>query len=218
MSYADYRDGMKLVREMYVKIAKEVFGKTKFEMRDHTFDLAEQWQEIDFATVLKEKTGVDIWTATDQDIKNKLEDLNVKYDGDSRERLMDTLWKYCRKSINGPAFIINHPIEMKPLAKLNSDGRTSQAFQPVLAGSEIGNGYSELNNPRIQRENFDRQNKMLADGDEEAMMPDWEFVEMLEHGMPPTCGFGFGDRLFAFLMGLPIRETVTFPLVKAKQV
>ena len=104
---------------------------------------------------------------------------------------------------------------MAPLAKQNADG-TAQQFQPILAGSEIGRGYSELNDSRIQRANFEQQQKLLEAGDDEAMMPDYEFVEMLEHGMPPTCGYGFGDRLFAFLAGLPIRETQMFPLVKPK--
>lgn len=90
-------------------------------------------------------------------------------------------------------------------------------FQPILAGSEIGRGYSELNNPIQQRDNFETQKKLIEGGDEEAMMPDYEFVEMLEHGMPPTCGFGFGDRLFAFLAGLPLRETILFPLIKEKK-
>lgn len=214
MAYADYRDGMNLVKDMYRTIAREVFGKTKFEMRGHTFDLNDEWIEIDYASEIFKQTGVDIWSASDEDIKNKLKDLNVKYDGENRERLTDTLWKYCRKNISGPAFLVNHPLLVAPLAKPNQDGRTAQQFQPILAGSEIGRGYSELNDSRIQRENFEQQQKLLDGGDEEAMMPDWEFVEMLEHGMPPTCGYGFGDRLFAFLAGLPIRETQLFPLVK----
>lgn len=217
MGYADYRDGMKIVQDMYRKIANEVFGKTKFEIRGHAFDLADEWTEIDYATEIKNQTGIDIWSATDQDIKDKLSELKVKYDGDNRERLTDTLWKVCRKNISGPAFLVNHPLLVAPLAKPNPDGKTAQQFQPILAGSEVGRGYSELNDPRIQRENFEQQQKLLDAGDEEAMMPDWEFVEMLEHGMPPTCGFGFGDRLFAFFMGLPIRETVTFPLLKSIQ-
>lgn len=217
LGYADYKDGMNLVQELYRKIAIEVFGKTRFEMKGMTFDLADDWKEIEYADEIKRQTGIDIWVASDEEIKNKLEELKVKYDGENRERLLDTLWKYCRKNIGGPAFVINPPIIIVPLAKPNPDGRTAQRFQPILAGSEIGNGYSELNNPIIQRENFEKQQELLDNGDEEAMMPDYDFVEMLEHGMPPTCGFGFGDRLFAFLAGLPLRETIMFPLVKEKK-
>ncbi len=131
--------------------------------------------------------------------------------------MLDTLWKYCRKSIAGPAFLINPPLIVAPLAKPNPDGKTAQMFQPILAGSEIGRGYSELNNPIIQKDNFTKQQELLAGGDEEAMMSDDDFIEMLEHAMPPTCGFGFGDRLFAFLAGLPLRETIMFPLIKEKK-
>ena len=216
MAYADYKDGMKLARELYIRIAQEVFGTTAFVMKGHTFDLAHEWPEIDYATEVKKQTDVDIWTATDEEMKQKLKELNVSYDGENRERLTDTLWKYCRKSISGPAFLVNHPLLISPLAKPNPDGKTAQQFQPIIAGSEVGRGYTELNDPRIQRANFEQQQKLLDGGDEEAMMPDYDFVEMLEHGMPPTCGFALGDRLFAFLAGLPIRETQLFPLVKPK--
>lgn len=89
-------------------------------------------------------------------------------------------------------------------------------FQPIIAGSEVGRGYSELNDPVDQADRFKEQQKLLEQGDEEAMMPDWEFVEMLEYGMPPTCGFGFGERLFAFLMDKPLREVQLFPLMRPK--
>ena len=217
LGYADYKKGMNVVKELYRKIATEVFEKTKFEIKGHTFDLADEWIEIDYATEIKKQTDIDIWNVKEEEIKNKLESLNVKYEGNNMERLIDTLWKYCRKNISGPAFLINHPLIVAPLAKPNLDGRTAQRFQPILAGSEIGNGYSELNNPILQEENFKRQQDMIERGDDEAMMPDDEFVEMLEHGMPPTCGYGFGERLFSFLAERPIREVVMFPLVKSKR-
>jgi lysyl-tRNA synthetase class 2 len=90
-------------------------------------------------------------------------------------------------------------------------------FQPIIAGSEVGRGYSELNDPIDQRERFEVQQKLIDAGDTEAMMADYEFVEMLEHGMPPTCGFGFGERLFAILADKPLRELQTFPLMRPKQ-
>ena len=112
---------------------------------------------------------------------------------------------------------MNHPKLVAPLAKANADGASVRMFQPLLAGSEVGRGYSELNDPIDQRERFEMQQALIDRGDEEAMMADWEFVEMLEHGMPPTCGFGFGERLFAFLMDKPLRETQTFPLMRPKK-
>ncbi|MDO8430651.1 MAG: amino acid--tRNA ligase-related protein [Candidatus Taylorbacteria bacterium] len=110
---------------------------------------------------------------------------------------------------------MNHPVLVAPLAK-QVDGKV-QIFQPILAGSELGKGYSELNDPIDQKERFEEQQKLLEGGDTEAMMKDNEFIEMLEHGMPPTCGFGFGERLFAFLADKPLRELVMFPLMRPKK-
>jgi lysyl-tRNA synthetase class 2 len=225
-AYADYRDGMELVKKMYRKIAREVFGRTQFSTRGHTFDLDAEWVEIDYCDEIKRQTGIDITTATLDEIKNKLDDMSVKYDGNNLERLVDTLWKTCRKNISGPAFVVGHPTLIAPLAKMaTSAGHTStrgnvgiatEMFQPIIAGSEIGRGYSELNDPVDQKARFEAQQKLLDGGDKEAMMPDMEFVEMLEHGMPPTCGFGFGERFFAFLADKPLRELQLFPLMRPK--
>ncbi len=215
-SYADYNDGMKLVQDMYRTIAQEVFGTTTFTTRGHTFDLADEWVKIDYAEEIKKQTGVDIATASEKEMMKKLTDLKVKYDGTNRERLTDTLWKYCRKNITGPAFLINHPVLVAPLAKSVAGKPVVQMFQPIIAGSEVGRGYSELNDPIDQANRFAEQQKLIDKGDTEAMMPDHEFVEMLEHGMPPTCGFGFGERLFAFLVDKPLRETQMFPLMKPR--
>lgn len=215
-AYADYRDGMQLVRDLYLEIANKVFGTTKFEARGHSFDLAQEWYEVDYVGEIEKQTGVNIITASEDDMRAKLDELGVSYEGENRERLTDTLWKYCRKNIAGPAFLVNHPKLVAPLAKARSDGETVEMFQPIIAGSEVGRGYSELNDPIDQRERFEVQQRLLEAGDDEAMMPDWEFVEMLEHGMPPTCGFGFGERLFAFLAGKTLRETQLFPLMRPK--
>lgn len=216
-AYADYRDGMKLVRELYRTIAREVFGKTKFSTRGHTFDLAEEWKEIKYAEEVKKQTGLDIEKAKDGEIKKKLDSLKVKYEGQNRERLMDALWKHCRKNISGPAFLIDHPLLVAPLAKSVRGRDVVEMFQPIIAGSEAGRGYSELNDPVDQRRRFEAQQKLTDAGDKEAMMADYEFVEMLEHGMPPACGFGFGERLFAFLINKPLREVQTFPLMRPKK-
>jgi lysyl-tRNA synthetase class 2 len=216
-SYANYRDGMKLVQELYRTVAQEVFGTTTFTTRGHTFDLADEWVEVDYVDEIKKQTGIDVLNSSEKDMEMKLRELKVKYDGTNRERLMDTLWKYCRKKISGPAFLVHHPKLVSALAKESKQKPgTVERFQILLAGSEIGNGYSELNDPIDQRSRFEVQQKLIESGDEEAMMPDWEFVETLEHGMPPTCGFGFGDRFFAFLVDKPLRETVMFPLMRPK--
>jgi len=216
-SYANYQDGMKLARDLYIKIAKEVYGKTKFTTRSYTYDLAKKWDELDYRETIKKYTKIDITNTDIKEIKQKLIELKIKYEGDNLERLTDTLWKYCRSKITGPAFLVNHPKLVSPLAKEKEDAPGfTERFQIIIAGAEIGNGYSELNNPIEQRRRFEEQQKLIDRGDKEAMMPDWEFVEMLEYGMPPTCGFGFGERLFAFLEDKSVRETTLFPLLKPK--
>lgn len=217
-AYANYKDGMKLVQELYRTIATEVFGTTKFTTKGYTYDLADEWREVDYVSEVKKQTGLDILSATEDQMKAKLSELKVVYEGQNRERLTDTLWKYCRKNIAGPAFLVNHPKLVSALAKEHPENpELTERFQVILAGSEIGNGYSELNDPIDQRKRFEIQQELIDRGDSEAMMPDYEFVEMLEHGMPPTCGFGFGERLFAYLMDKPIRECVLFPLMKPEQ-
>ncbi len=217
-AFADYEDGMKLVENLYRTIALEVYGTTKFTRGEYTFDLGDTWTKIDYASEILKQTGIDLATASLEDIKEKLNQLGVKYDGENKERLTDSLWKYCRKNIAGPAFLINHPKLVSPLAKaVVGHPEATQRFQPIIAGTEVGNGYSELNDPLEQRLRFDEQQALIDRGDAEAMMPDYEFVEMLEHGMPPACGFGFGERLFTIFENRPIRETQFFPLMKPKE-
>jgi len=218
-AYANFQDGMKLAEELYKKIALDVFGTLKFETRGHKFDLGGEWKRIDYRETVKKETGIDILNTTFDEVKNKLDKLKVVYDGNTMERLVDTLWKYCRKSIAGPVFLTGHPWIVSPLAKqMAANSALTERFQIIIAGSEVGNGYSELNDPIEQSSRFLLQQKLIEAGDKEAMMPDHEFVEMLEHGMPPTCGFGFGEMLFAFLADKPVRETQTFPLMKPKNI
>lgn len=235
-AYADYEDGMKLVAEMYRTVAQEVFGTTKFEYKGLSFDLAGEWKKIDYAEEIRRHTGIDINKAENEEMAMRLKKLKVPYEGANRERLTDTLWKHCRKSIAGPVFLVNHPALVAPLAKLvrtpagpgtaadavakagaAGNNTAVQMFQPIIAGSEVGRGYSELNDPIDQAGRFDEQEKMLKAGDEEAMMPDREFVEMLEHGMPPAFGWGHGERLFAILANKPLREVQFFPLMRPKK-
>jgi lysyl-tRNA synthetase class 2 len=218
IAYEDYEFGMEFVENLYKYIAINTFGKTEFSTRGHTFNLNDKWKKISYVEEIKKQTGIDVLEATEDEMKEKLNELNVKYTGTNKERLTDTLWKYCRKNISGPAFLIRIPKLVSPLSKAcEDDNRLTERFQPILAGSEVGNGFSELNDPIDQRERFNLQQELIERGDDEAMMPEWEFVEMLEHGMPPTFGFGFGERLFAFLVDKPLRETQLFPLMKPKK-
>lgn len=217
-AYASYEDGMQFVERMYRHVAQEAFGTLQFSIRGFDVDLGKPWERYDYAETVKKFTGIDIVTASLSDIESALTHLEVEYDpkGWNRVRAIDTLWKYCRKQLGGPGFLVNVPVEMSPLAKLSADKRTVEQFQPIIAGSEVGKGYSELNDPLDQAARFQVQQDMRDAGDDEAQMYDRDFVEALEHGMPPTCGFGVSERLFAFLAGLPIREAQIFPLMRPR--
>ena len=182
-------------------------------------DLAEEWQEIDYAGVIKEKLGVDIFAATDGAMMKVVKAKGLKLAGDiNRARLIDNLWKLVRKEVAGPAFLINEPKFMSPLAKSKPENRElTERFHVILAGSELGNGYTELNDPMDQRARFEEQQKAREEGDEEAQMMDVDFVEMLEYGMPPTCGWGHSERLFWFLEDVSAREGTLFPAMRVKQ-
>lgn len=214
-AYMDYTEGIRFTEEMLKYAIRETFGKMKFSSRGHEFDLDQPWTMLDYVSTVKDMTGVDVLKASEDEMKAKLEELGVQYTGENRERLTDTLWKYCRKQISGPAWLINHPKLVSPLSKAKIDNpELTERVQLILAGAEVTNGFSELNDPLDQRSRFELQKKLIESGDEEAMMPEWEFVDMLEHGMPPTFGFGFGERFFAFLVDKPIRETQLFPLMR----
>lgn len=216
--YADYRKGMELTQRMYRHCVEATFGTLKFSIRGFDVDLGADWPEIDYVTVVQEKHGIDVLEASLEELQKKCLEAGLDVDpADGKARLIDQLWKVCRKEIGGPAFLVNHPVEVSPLAKRRSEEpRTVERFQIIIAGSEVGNGYSELNDPIDQRARFEEQAKMREAGDSEAQMHDEEFVEALEYGMPPTCGFGVSERLFSFLMDQPIRETVLFPLLRPK--
>ncbi len=218
-AYADYEQGMKLVEELYRYIAKETFGKLKFKIRGFEVDLSKEWETYDYTETIKKITGINIFNANLKAIKEKLEELGVEYEkeGLNKPRAIDNLWKYCRKQLGGPGFLVNEPLMVSPLAKKNKDNpEIVQRFHVIIAGSELGNGYSELNDPIDQAERFKQQQKLRDAGDEEAQMNDEDFVEALEYGMPPTCGFGMSERVFAFLMDKSARECQIFPLMKPK--
>lgn len=218
-AYADYEDGMKLVEKMYKEVAKEVLGSLKFETHNYKIDLGKKWEIYDYEEVIKKHTGVDIYKADVSSIKKKLKELEVEYDESvDKWRLVDVLWKFARKKLAGPGFLTGQPVEVSPLAKRNpKDPRKVEQFQVIIAGTELGNGYSELNDPIDQEERFKRQAELKKAGDKESMDHDKEFVEALKYGMPPTCGFGLSERFFSYLVDKPMRECVIFPLMKPSE-
>ncbi|MDO8486286.1 MAG: lysine--tRNA ligase [Candidatus Staskawiczbacteria bacterium] len=228
-AYVDYKQGMKLVEEMYKYVIKKTFGTLKFKIKNFSIDFSKKWEIYDYATTISKYAKINILEASLPEMEKQLVKLNINYDkkGFNRTRAIDNLWKYCRKNIAGPGFLINLPIDVSPLAKRVEEkspspsgsgpsAKIAQRFQIILAGSENGNGYSELNNPIDQAERFTEQQKLREQGDQEAQMFDHDFVQALEYGMPPACGFGVSERLFSFLMDKPARECQIFPLMRSK--
>ncbi len=218
-AYADYKEMMELIEKMYKYIIKQTYNKTKFEINGFTIDFDQEWKIIDYVETIKTDFDLDVTKATKEALVKKLKDLKVDFTSDlPKARLIDILWKQVRKTIAGPAFLINHPVEVSPLAKRDpKEPAKVQRFQIIIAGSEMGNGYSELNDPLDQAERFKEQAKMREAGDLEAQMYDKDFIEALEYGMPPTAGFGFSERLFSFLENKTARECQLFPLMKPEK-
>ncbi len=215
--YMDYRQGMEFTEKMIKEVVQETLGSLQFETHGHKVDLSPKWEHIPYVDTVKKMVGIDVLSATEKEMMKKLDELGVKYEGNNKERLTDSLWKYCRKQIMGPAWLVDVPKLVSPLSKAKLENPLlTERVQLILAGAECTNGFSELNDPIDQAERFEVQRKLIESGDEEAMMPDSEFVEMLEYGMPPAFGFAYGERLFAFLVDKPLRETQLFPLMRPK--
>lgn len=217
-AFADYRDNMALVEEMFKYLAKEVWGKTEFEKNGLTFNVDQKWAEISYPDIIQDRLGIDIFTDSDEKMQAKIKELGIKLPGlVNRQRLIDNLWKSIRKTLPGPAFLVNEPKFMSPLAKSKVDNpELTQRFHIIIAGSELGNGYSELNDPLDQLARFQDQQAAREAGDDEAQMLDIDFVEMLEYGMPPTSGYGMSERVFWFLEGVTAREGTLFPTLRHK--
>jgi lysyl-tRNA synthetase class 2 len=218
-AYADYHQGMEMVKRLYRQVIERAFGKLQFSIGNFEVDFSADWPLYDYRQTILEKTGVDIGVADLPSIESRLKELSVSYDaqGFNLARGVDLLWKYCRKQIAGPGFLVGVPVYMETLAKRRQDKpELVERFQVILAGSEMGKGFSELNDPVDQAERFRGQQQLRDEGDEEAQMADHEFVEALEYGMPPTFGFGVSERLFSFLMNKPARECQIFPLLRPR--
>lgn len=222
-AYADANRGMALVEELFKHFAKETFDTTSFVIhrfgRECRVDLSQQWKRYDYVETIESITGVNVLNATDVEIIEALGRVgDAAIDaGVNRARLVDRLWKFCRRQLDGPGFLVNEPAIVSPLAKRsNANREIVERFHVIIAGSELGNGYSELNDPVDQAERFAEQARLREEGDDEAQMADGEFIEALEFGMPPTCGFGLSERVFAFLSDKTIRECQTFPLLRPK--
>jgi lysyl-tRNA synthetase class 2 len=215
-AYADWRGGMHFQTELFRHIMKEAFGTLQFKLGKFDIDLTKEWEEWDYAEVIKKHYGIDPFDCTLDEVKAALKEHKLEVEkSENKARGIDKLWKNIRKDVAGPVWLVNTPTFISPLSKVNPDRpETTQRFQAVVAGSEISNGFSELNDPVDQLARFVEQQNMRDAGDDEAMMLDIDYVEMLEYGMPPACGLGFSERVFWIFEGVTAREGVPFPQLR----
>ena len=215
-AYWDWREGMAFMEEMYKYVLQETFGTLKFKLDRFDVDMSGKWEVWDYAEVIKKHYGIDVFDTTIEEVSAKLKENNLEVEKtDSIPRGIDKLWKNIRKDVAGPVWLVNTPKFISPLSKSNPNNpQVVERFQPVIAGSELGNGFSELNDPIDQLNRFVEQQQMRDDGDNEAMMLDIDYVEMLEYGMPPACGWGYSERVFWIFEGVTAREGVPFPQLK----
>lgn len=221
-SYADWNDGMRLTTDQVRFVADKTWGKRQFKvLNGQAVDLGEdgtEWPRISFVEIMREKFGLDIFDSPMEDIKHQLKENKLLVEQqENRIRSIDKLWKKIRVELPGPAFLVDIPVFMQPLAKKQqNDPRLSEQFNLILGGTEVVKAYSELNDPMEQLNRFLEQENLRSEGDSEAQMLDIDFVEMLEYGMPPTCGFGYTERLFWVLEGVTAREGVIFPQLRTE--
>ena len=217
-AFEDYNDGMDFYEEMIKYVAKRTWGTLNFNVGGFEIDLDQKWPRIKYADLIKQHFDIDVFQPDRTKIEQILKSNGVEIKpNQSTPRLIDNLWKLIRKKSGGPFWLIEEPLSLSPLAKISPENPlVTERFHPIIAGTEMGNGYSELNDPLDQLARFEEQQSMRDQGDSEAQMLDTDFVEMLEYGMPPACGWGNSERNFWLLEGVSGREAVPFPIIKRK--
>jgi lysyl-tRNA synthetase class 2 len=221
-AYADYNDVAMMVEDMVSSAAQEVMGTTTVQYGEHSIELAPPWNRITMRDALIEHAGIDFEEfRTRETLLQELQRRGLEVEpGWSWAKLLDeAVSHYVEPNLIQPTFLLDYPKEISPLAKAKPDNPgLVERFEPFVAGMEIGNAYSELNDPVDQRERFETQAKLAAAGLEEVETLDEDFLTALEHGMPPTGGLGIGiDRLVMILTGkTTIREVILFPQLRRK--
>ena len=218
-AYADWTFGMKFMEKMFPEVLGATFNKTTFKWKGQTIDLTSRWEKINYSDIIAETyDGLDISKTSVEAVKEQLNKHSIEIEEPATlGQMIDKLWTNCRSRVAGPAWLIMPPVMISPLAKRDPKNPTlAQRFQPVFAGTEMANGFSELNDPIDQLERFVDQQKQRLAGNKEAHMIDIDYVEMLEYGIPPTCGFGYSERVFWTMAGVPARDGVVFPALRPK--
>ena len=223
-AYADYHDMMELTESMVADIASKVCGTTKLTYQGRDLDLTPPWQRTSMVDLVEEHAGVrvDVSMPVDELRKIALEQGVEKIDDSwgPGKVLLEIYEKTTESELWGPVFVLDYPKEVSPLARDHRELRdTVERFEPIVAGREIGNAFSELIDPDEQRARFEDQARVKAAGDEEAMVVDDDYVRALEYGLPPTGGLGIGiDRLVMLLADVPnIRDVILFPTLRPEQ-
>ncbi|MFA7201901.1 MAG: lysine--tRNA ligase [Candidatus Paceibacterota bacterium] len=219
-AYADYRDLMKFVKKMYQTVIKKTFGTLILPYNGTKINWGGAWEIVDYCKIFQKHNKLDILSCSDDALRARAKELEIRFEKNvGRGRLIDLIYKKTvRPLLIHPSFLINPPVTIEPLAKRSpQDPRVVERFQVMAYGTELGKGFSELNDPIDQRERFEEQMKLREKGDVEAQILDEDFLEALEYGMPPTAGFGTSERLFSVLAQRPIRETIFSPPMKRRK-
>jgi len=222
VAFQDYKWMMQFTEEMIHAVAKEVMGRSKIKFQGNEIDLTPPWRRLPLYRGIKEYAKVDIANADEKELRKAAAKLEIEVEnGWGSGKIIDQIFsELVEPKLIQPTFIIDYPLEMSPLAKKHRDNpRLVERFEPIISGKEIGNAFSELNDPLDQRQRFEAQMKLREAGDEEAQMLDEDFLRALEYGMPPTAGLGIGiDRLVMLLTDqASIRDVIFFPQMRPEQ-
>lgn len=219
-AYADYKDMMELTEGVFAYVAEKVLGSTVINYQGVELDLTPPWKRIDMVDIVKEITGVDFNEInSDEEALAIAKEKGIEVqEGWTRGNVINEFFEeFCEEHIIQPTFVTGHPVEVSPLAKRNAeDPRKTDRFEAFINTWEFANAFSELNDPIDQRRRFEEQVESKKAGNEEAHPMDYDFINAIEVGLPPTGGIGIGvDRMIILLTNqASIRDILLFPTMK----
>lgn len=219
-AYADYNDMMDLSERLITHVIEQVNGTLKITYQGREVNFSRPWKRVKMRDYIKEHLEVDILEDSDDKMVEVLKAHNALPPVMERGHYIEKLWDLVEDTIVNPTFLMDHPVDISPLAKRHrKDPRLTERFEVIILGNELANAFSELNDPVDQRKRFEAQAALRQGGDEEAQMMDYDFLRALEYGMPPTGGLGIGiDRLVMLATDAPtIKEVIAFPLVRPEE-
>ncbi|MBL7951436.1 MAG: lysine--tRNA ligase [Flavobacteriales bacterium] len=222
VAYKDYHWMMDFIEGVFRKVATAANGSSTAQFQGKAIDFGQPFKRITMCGAIQGKTGVDVLNADEQTIGALCKQHGIEITAAmGKGKLIDELFsELVQPELVQPTFVMDFPLEMSPLCKKHrDDARLTERFELYVAGFEVGNAYSELNDPIDQRERFEEQVKLMERGDDEAMFIDQDFLRALEYGMPPTSGIGIGmDRLVMLLTDNPaIQEVLLFPQMRPEK-